>query len=101
MPLIAQPMSFRDPQGMLLTTAGAFAPGDLLTIVARLPYLDVPQIVQGTAAAVESREIVPSLLYDARVRFVDLDGRSCQIVGAFCEGDGDQFAAKRCPRMAG
>ena len=78
--------------GMLLTTARAFAPGALLMIVARLPFPGSPQIVQGTAAAVKSKEIVPRLIYETRVQFVDLDRRSSQIIGDFCAGKADQFA---------
>ena len=52
--------------GMLLTTARAFAPGDLLAIAARLAGNGSPRLVRGTAGAVESKEMVPSLLYEVR-----------------------------------
>ena len=81
--------------GMLLTTGRPVPAGDLLAIVARLPGQGSPSLVAGTAGAVESREIVPSLLYETRVRFLDLDRRSVHIMGEFCEGKVEQFAAAR------
>ena len=78
--------------GMMLTTATPFAPRDLLAIVARLAFSGLPQVVQGTAAAVESREIIPNLLYDTRVRFVDMARPSSQIIRDYCAGKADQFA---------
>ncbi len=75
--------------GLLLTTASAFEPGERLAIQARLPFWGTPRLVQGATEAVESREIVRSLLYEIRVRFVDLDRRSFQIIGDFCAGRAD------------
>ncbi len=78
---------------MLLTTARAFAPGSRLVIQARLTFQGSPRLVQGTAEAVGSREIVRDLLYESRVRFLDLDRRSFQIIEDFCKGNADQYAA--------
>jgi len=70
--------------GMLLMTARAYEPGERLAIQARLPFPGSPRLVQGIAEAVASREIVRRLLYETRVRFVDLDRRSFRTIGDFC-----------------
>ena len=85
--------------GMLVTTARAFAPGTRLLIQARLTFRGSPRLVHGTAEAVKSREIVPSLIYDTRVRFLDLDRRSVQEIGDFCKGEVDQVADTDRPWM--
>ncbi len=72
--------------GMLLTPVWPFPPGARLAIRTRPPFRGSPGLVQGTTEAVESREIVPSLLHEARVRFVDLDRQSLQIIEDFCAG---------------
>ncbi len=87
--------------GMLLTTARAFAPGDLLAIVARLPVRGSPSLVTGTAGAVGSREIVPRLIYETRVRFVDPDRRSFQVIRDFCSGKASALPATGRIRMSG
>ncbi len=79
--------------GMLLTTARAFAPGARLAIRTRLPFRGALRLVPGIVEAVESREIVRGLLYETRVRFVDLDRRSSQIIGDFCAGKPATLAA--------
>lgn len=79
--------------GMLLTTARAFAAGDQLAIQARLPFGDSPRIVETIAKAIESREIVPGLLYETRVQFVDLDTSSFRPIEAFCAGGADAVSA--------
>ena len=50
-----------------------------------------PRLVEVTAKAVESREIVPSLLYEICVRFIDLDRQSFQTISDFCVGKADGF----------
>ncbi len=79
--------------GMLLTTARAFASGARLAIWTKLPLGGLPRLVLGTAEAVESKEIVQSLLYETRVRFVDLDRWSFQIMGGFCAEKPEALAA--------
>ncbi len=79
--------------GMLLTTARAFGGGARLAIRARLPLRDSPRLVPGTAEAVGSREIAQRLLYETRVRIVDLDRRSFQIIGEFCALKAEPLAA--------
>ena len=79
--------------GMLLTTAMPCAAGACLAIYLRLTSQSSLRLIRGTAKTVESREIVPSLLYETRVRFVDLHGQSCQILGDFCAGEADPIAA--------
>lgn len=79
--------------GMLLTTTRAFASGAGLAIQASLPFRGSPRRVPGTVQAVGSREIVQSPLYETRVRFVDVDRRSFQIIGDFCAGKAKPLAA--------
>ena len=73
--------------------ADAFALADRLAIRTWLPVRDSPRLVRGTVEALNSREIVPNLLYDTRVPFLDMDGRSLQTIGDFCAGNADQLAA--------
>ena len=79
--------------GLLLTTARAFAPGARLAIWTRLPFRGALRLVPGIVEAVKSREIVHSLLYETRVRFVDLDRRSFPIIADFCTGKAEPLAA--------
>ena len=79
--------------GMLLTTATAFAPAARLAIQLNLPLRGSPRRVPGTVEAVGSRAIVRNLLYETRVRFVDLDRRSFQIIADFCTGKAEPLAA--------
>ncbi len=78
---------------MLLTTARAFAPGARLKIQLNLPLRGSPRRVPGTVETVGSRDIVQNLLYETRVRFVDLDRRSFQIIADFCTGKAEPLAA--------
>ena len=57
--------------GMLLTTNRAFDKGTLLAMIIRFPL--VPQKIETTAEVVSSREVVKGLIYETRVRFLDLD----------------------------
>ena len=43
--------------------------------------------------AVRSEEIVPKLLYETRVRFVDQDKRHFQIIGDLCTENAEVFGA--------
>ena len=79
--------------GMLLTTASALAPATRLLIQARLTFRGSPRLVQGTAEVLGHRELVPNLLYETRVRFLDLDRRPLQIIGHFCAEAADALAA--------
>ena len=72
--------------GMLLTTAKAFPAGTRLAIRIRLPFRGLPRLVQEAAEVVESTEFVRSLLYETRVRFVDLVEQSSRILRDFCAG---------------
>ncbi len=78
--------------GMLLTTARAFAPGAQLALWVKLPSRGLPRLMLATVEAVGSREVVPSLIYETRVRFVDLDRLSVQIIGDFCAEMGDALS---------
>ena len=79
--------------GMLLTTARAFSPGARIAIWLRLPHRGLARLVLATVEAVGSREVVSSLIYETRVRFVDLDRLSFQILGCLCAEMGDALAA--------
>ena len=78
--------------GMLVTTARPFAAGARLAIYLRHTSQSSLRLIRGTAEAVESRKIVPSLLYETRVRFLDLDGRSSNTIKDFCACKADQLA---------
>lgn len=68
--------------GMLVTTARAFERGTRLSIRLTLP---VPHpAVHATAEAVDSRGLVQNLVYETRVRFIDLDRYSFREVGDLC-----------------
>ena len=69
---------------MLLTTVRGFRPGVRPAVQVRLSFRGLPRLVQATVEAVESREVVESLVYETRARFVDLDRRSSRILGGFC-----------------
>ncbi len=79
--------------GMRLTTAKPFTVGARLAIYLRLTTQRSLRLIRGTAEALESREIAPSLLYETHVRFVELHGQSRQILGDFCGENRDQLAA--------
>ena len=79
--------------GLLLTTARAFAPGALLAIRVRLPIRCSPSFVSGKAQAVESREMVQGLLYETRLRLIDINRWSTRTIGEFCTGTTDVLAA--------
>jgi hypothetical protein len=70
--------------GMLLTTNREFGPGDLLLMTLRLPFM--PDAMEVTGQVVGSREIVRDLIYDTRVRFDGLDGRSVSRLREFVVG---------------
>ena len=79
--------------GMLLTTARAFEPGVQLAVQVRLTPRSSLHLAEGTAEAVTSKELVRSLIYETRVRFIDVDERSLQIIGEFCAGEAAPAAA--------
>ena len=72
--------------GMLVTTTRPFAADARLAIYLRLTFQSSLRLILGTAEAVESRELVQGLRYETRVRFVDLDRWSREIIGHFCAG---------------
>lgn len=79
--------------GMLLTAASPFAPGTRLVLQARLTLRGTPRVLQGTAEVLGFRELVPSLLYETRVRFVELDTKSSRIIADLCAGEAELLAA--------
>ena len=79
--------------GMLLTAASPFAPGTPLLLQARLTLRGTRRLVQGTAKVLGYRELVPNLLYETRVRFVELDTKSSRIIADLCAGEAELLAA--------
>ena len=79
--------------GMLLTTSGAFTPGTRLAIQLRLSFRDAPTLMQGTAEVLAYRELVPNLLSETRVRFVDFDGQSAEVIAGFCAREPEALGA--------
>ena len=85
--------------GMLLTTARAFSPGARLAIRVRLPFERLPRLVEEAAEAVESRAIARGLLYETRVRFLNLNKLSSVILAGFCTGKTKAPAATVQPEL--
>jgi hypothetical protein len=67
--------------GMLLTTNKIFENGTYLSMNIRFPL--VPQKIEVTGEVVDSREIVRDLIYETRIRFLDLDEDFFRDLGEF------------------
>ena len=52
----------------------------------------MPRLMLATVEAMGLKEVVPSHNYETRVRFVDLDRLSFQIMEGFCAGTGNALA---------
>ncbi len=71
-----------DQDGMLMTTARGFERGVRLTVRLTLP---VPHpVAQAAVEVVDCKEVVENLMYETRVRFIDLDRWSLRIIGDLC-----------------
>ncbi|MCM8787014.1 MAG: PilZ domain-containing protein [Candidatus Omnitrophica bacterium] len=57
--------------GILLTTNRKFEKGTLLTLNIRFPFL--ADRIEVTGEIVDSKEIVRDLIYETRIKFLDLD----------------------------
>ena len=57
--------------GMLLTTNKAFTQGTYLAMLIRFPL--VPQKIKVTGEVVNSKEIIKNLIYETRIKFLNLD----------------------------
>ncbi len=69
--------------GMLLTTNKIFNEGTCLSMTIRFPL--IPQKIEVTGQVVESKEVVRDLLYETRIKFLDLDIEFFKKLGEFIE----------------
>lgn len=67
--------------GLLLTTNKKFPTGAQLTMVIRFPF--VTQKIEVTGEVIDSKEIVRDLIYETRIRFVDLPEDFFKELGEF------------------
>ena len=67
--------------GMLITTNEEFAKGAILSMKIRFPI--TPQKLSVTGQVVESKTIVRDLIYETRIRFMDLDEIFFKKLGEF------------------
>ncbi len=64
--------------GMLFTTAESFGPGANLALKIRLPLAHNP--IMPTGKVIESRQIVPGLVYNTRLEFSSMNEYDRQIL---------------------
>ena len=69
--------------GMLLTTNRLFNKGTFLAMTIRFPL--IPQKIDVTGEVVHSREVVRDLIYETRIKFLDLDEEFFQKLGEFIQ----------------
>lgn len=67
--------------GILLTTNRLFSKGTFLAMTIRFPL--IPQKIEVTGEVVHSREVVRDLIYETRIKFLDLDEDFFQKLGEF------------------
>lgn len=69
--------------GLLVTTNRKFEKGIFLAITIRFPF--IMQRIEVTGQVVESKEVVRNLIYETRVRFLDLDTEFFRKLGEFID----------------
>jgi len=69
--------------GILITTNRFFGDGVHLKITIRFPF--VPQKIEATGEVVSCTEVVKNIIYETRIKFLDLDMEIFQKVGAYIE----------------
>ncbi len=69
--------------GILLTTNRVFNKGTILAMTIRFPL--IPQKIEVTGEVVASKEVVRDLIYETRIKFLDLDDEFFQKLGEFIE----------------
>jgi hypothetical protein len=69
--------------GVLLTTNQKFAPGTLLALTVKFPF--VPQRIEVDATVVGSREVAKNMIYETRLSFLRLNKKFFQELGQFIE----------------
>lgn len=67
--------------GILLTTNRLFSKDTILAMTIRFPL--IPQKIDVTGAVVGSKQIVRDLIYETRIKFLDLDEEFFQKLGEF------------------
>lgn len=67
--------------GMLLTTNKEFGRGTYLAMTIRFPL--VPHKIEVTGEVVDSKEVVRDLIYETRIKFLDLDEEFFRKLGEF------------------
>ncbi len=68
-------------EGMLLTTNRYFDKGTLLAMIIRFPFFAGK--IEATGEVVESKEVVKNLLYETRIKFLDLEKDFFESLGKF------------------
>jgi hypothetical protein len=69
--------------GVLLTTNQKFAPGTLLALTIKFPF--VPQRIEIDATVVGSREMAKNMIYETRLSFIRLNKKFFEELGQFIE----------------
>ncbi len=67
--------------GMLITTNQYFEKGVILSLTIRFPF--VPQKIEATGEVVDCKEVVKNVLYDTRIKFIDLDMSIFEKIGEY------------------
>ncbi|MEI8350624.1 MAG: PilZ domain-containing protein [Candidatus Omnitrophota bacterium] len=67
--------------GLLLTTNKQFEPGTQLAMTIRFPFVE--QRIETTGEVVHSKEIVKGLIYETRIKFIDLSENFLTELGTF------------------
>lgn len=65
--------------GMLLTTNRKFAPGTVLAVDIRLPFLMEPLNLKGRV--IQSKEVVKNLIYDTHLEIIEADDETRGAIG--------------------
>jgi len=69
--------------GLMVTTNRKFDKDTFLSITIRFPF--IMQRIEVTGQVIDSREVVRNLIYETRVRFLDLDRDFFKKLGEFIE----------------
>ena len=72
--------------GILLTTNRLFNKGTMLAMTIRFPL--IPQKIDVTGEVVDSKEVVRDLIYETRIKFLDLDEDFFKKLGEFIQDMG-------------
>jgi Tfp pilus assembly protein PilZ len=69
--------------GILLTTNRKFEKGTQLAMTIRFPF--ITQRIELTGEVVDSKEVVRDLIYETRIKFLDLDEEFFKKLGNFIQ----------------